>query len=78
MLCLSRTLISKYVFCFFFEVLEPSCHTWPVSKGLSGILNQFVLSDFLKVETRISLGLLVVPVPEIHPIALSRFLLSTT
>ena len=36
-----------------------SCHAQPVSKGLSGILNKFILSDFPKVETQISDGLLV-------------------
>lgn len=31
----------------------------PVSMGFSGSLNEFILSDFPKVETRISVGLLV-------------------
>ena len=45
-------LISKY----FVSSSKSSyfCHSQPVSKGFSGILNEFILSDFLKVETWIS------------------------
>ena len=42
-------LISKY----FVSSLKSSyfCYSQPVSNGFSGILNEFILSDFLKVET---------------------------
>ena len=43
--------------------MSHSCRAWPVSKALSGILNKFILSDFPKVETQISIGLLVLLVP---------------
>ena len=55
-------LISKY-FVSSSKSHSLSCHARPVSTGLSGILNEFIPSDFPKVETRISFGLLVLPVP---------------
>ena len=58
-LALSFTaLISKYSVSSL-KSSSHSCHVQPVSKGLSGILNKFILSDFPKVETQISDGLLV-------------------
>ena len=55
-------LISKY-FVSSSKSSRLSCYARPVSKGLSGILNEFIPSDFPKVETRISLVLLVPAVP---------------
>ena len=48
------TLISKYNFVSSSQSLSYSCHAQPVSKGFSGILNEFMLSDFVKFESWIS------------------------
>ena len=54
-------LISKYSVSSS-KSLSHSCHARQVSLGLCGILNEFILNDVPKVETQISVGLLVLPV----------------
>ena len=50
LLCLSRPWFQNILFL----LQSYFCHSQPVSKGFSGILSEFILSDFLKVETWIS------------------------